>query len=153
MFSSNQHFDITCSFEELPRVIDFAVHLAGDYEMFTRQVNRVKVAWQETSTGLYCIGPGTMAAGGIHPHRSATSEGWSDYPFDYDSSIIAGIITQWIEKQPTPDMPDTDGSTELGVRVRDLNTLTEDTSVYDCGIKTPYALFLAFEPFVQTYDK
>ena len=67
MFSSNQRFDVTCTFDGLAEVINFAVKLSGCEEMFTRSTNKVMPAWQVTSTGKDCLGRGSMAPGGIHP--------------------------------------------------------------------------------------
>lgn len=125
MFSSNQILDILSTTRDLPEIIRFAVKLHGD-EMFTRTDGRVKMAFSEPVPGVYAIGHGSMEPYQTGPNKGWAGKlgrGWTDYPFDYDPTIIANIIAQWAGKQPKPPYVDTDGSRELGIRVRCLSCM------------------------------
>ena len=126
MFSSNQILDVLCDDKSLPRAIRFAVSLYGD-EIFTRHDGRVRMAFAEPVPGVYLIGRGSMEPYQTGPNKGWSSKlgkGWTDYPFDYDPSLIAGIVAQWASKQPV-QMPHIDGSVEKGIRLMSVDTAYE----------------------------
>ena len=125
MFASNQILDVTCEPRDLAKAIAFGMSLHGD-EMFKRADGRVKVAFSEPISGVYAIGTGSMEPVRNIPNGNKghdCAKGWTDYPFDYDPAIIAGIITQWLAKQPEPPHAPTNGSEEIGVRMRSLDSM------------------------------
>lgn len=155
MFSSNQILDISCTTEELSKAIAFCMSLYGD-EMFKRTNGRVKVAFSEPMPGVYAIGTGSMEPVKNVPNGYAghgCPKGWMDYPFDYDPAIIAGIIAQWLKKQPEPPHISTDGGEEVGARVRSLHSMESEYpsilgipgwELYTCVLLfTPTRLFYA----------
>ena len=145
MFSSNQKLDITCDFKALPHVIDFAFSLAGCKSAMTRSKDRVELAQQITNTGLYCLGTGSMKTKNI-----PAGNGWTDLPFTYDPEIIASIVTGWVKKQTPKNETGTDGTEELGCRIRGLMSLPYDTGH---SIKNPLECIIAIEPYFLGYDK
>lgn len=155
MFSSNQCFQISGTLDKLSAVIDFAVRLDDKLEMLTRNDRKVHIAYQITNNGLYCLGTGGIEG---HPQFGKPNDGWTEFPFDYDPDILAGIIRQWIEKQPRPDSEydDFDGGTGLGFLcfepwndVRHGNTDDRPSehirNIHDC--------IVCFKPYVNYYAK
>ena len=157
MFSSNQIFDVSCEPSDLARVIKFGVELYCD-DMFIRSDGRVHIAFSGPAPGIYAIGTGSMDRLKSGPNKGYGHDCpkyWADYPFDYDPEIIAGIITQWVRKQPRPECPDTDGSASLGVRVRSLASIS-DTMMAVAATQPSWPwinCILLFTPVYMTYDK
>ena len=159
MFSSNQIFDVTCDLDEaLVRTIDFGIQLSGKRECLTRRDQPVRLAFQETSTGLYCIGMGSI------PDRPpdkqfptgraghSAGKGWTDYPFKYDAGIVAKIVAQWVQDQPAPPRANIDGSQHVGVRVMCKESVEDNGALYN-GIKDPRSCILVFQPFNMEFHK
>ena len=147
MFSSNQLFDITCELSILPHVIDFAFSMSGYKDYMSRTEKRMKPAWQITSTGLYCLGTGSIE--GLPFKKNV----WEDYPFYYDPSILAGIVAQHIKKQPYPESSDTDGTETLGCRVRSFPSVFYNDPKNAESIKSPLDCIICIEPYAIGYDK
>ena len=151
MFSTNQKFEISGDNQQLCNVIDFAVRMADCIDMFTRSEARVVPAFQKTKTGLYVIGTGTMRPNKTHPDGIEVSRGWTDYQFDYDPQLIAGIVLQWLAQQPCRKDPTDgyDGGHEHGFICRSISSLTsverESIERHNSGIIaiSKYPLFYA----------
>ncbi len=106
MFSSNQILEISGSLSQLEQAIDFAMEYSGEKECFTRKNKPAKCVYQITDDGRYCIG---WSFG-------KTEAGWTEYPFDYDASIISKIIIQHIGKldKPFNELDADDGTYKVG---------------------------------------
>ena len=154
MFSSNQILDISCEQKDLSRVIKFAVGL-DDEDLFIRHDGRLKMAFSEPIPGVYAIGRGSVPGfSGSSVRGHSAGKGWVDYPFDYDPDIVAGIINQWIQKQPEPKHTGTDGSEHLGVRVRCLESMGDDLPhSYDLPNWDWFSCILLFTPIHMAYHK
>ena len=100
VFGTGRRFDITCRPKDLPDVIQFAIHFFDHIDMFTRENNRVKPAYQISTNGkYYAITAGSMKPGGQHPTGLDVTEPWTDLPFDYDPHAIAKAVTAWAAKK------------------------------------------------------
>ena len=154
MFSSNQTFRVSSQLDNIAAVIDLAVKLDDKHQMLTRRDKTVHIAYQITDDGTYCIGTGSMD----DSEYKKPAEGWTDFPFDYDSAIIAGIIRQWIEKQPSPksDYDSFDGGHGLGFVCfhpwDDEYQKSIDGLVMD-HIKNPHECIVCFRPYSNFYAK
>lgn len=118
MFASNQRFDMKCGREQLQAAIEFLVKLSDVNDRFTRPTDPAKPIFCNTGHGIYLFGY-------YYPNRPVP-EGWSEYPFDYDSKIIAQIVWQWLQNQKYPIAPRIDGSVAMGARVCHINDLLQE---------------------------
>lgn len=156
MFSSRQIFDVLVDEDQLKPCIDLAMAMTDDTHMFTRTDGRVNMAFAEPAPGIYAIGRGSMPnPSWCQPHEAG--RGWTDFQFDYDTSIMSKIIWQWAMKQNYPEAPDTDGSVRKGVRVMSLNTAAcQDfmPDYYEVSSRwSPHETILIFVPAWHQYDK
>lgn len=154
MFSSNQILDVSCEQQDLGEIIKFAIGLYGE-DLFTRNDGRLKVAYSEPVPGVYAIGRGSFPGFSNNPGLAHPAKrGWTDYPFDYDPEIIAGIINQWVKKQSAPKHTGTDGSEHLGIRVRCLGSIGKELPPrYELPDWDCFSCILLFTPIHLAYDK
>lgn len=143
MLSSNQVLDISCAFNALPHVIDFAFGLAGEKRSMTTGLRPVRrPAWKVTNSGLYCLGS-----------RFIHDNTWQEYPFNYDPQILSDIVIQWLKKQPEPDNSNTDGIQDIGARVRGYASVFHDDPDKAREVQTPLNCVICIQPYALGYDK
>lgn len=161
MFVSNQIFDVTCDKRSLPMMLDTIVRLYGAKELFTRDNGRINPAFQKPCGGLYLLGTGSM-----EPYKTGPNKGWAhdphpdwtDFQFDWDEHLVAGVLDQWLGKNPPDrhDMPDTDGSVEPGFRLRSVYSLQQSEEFprkHPLWDRDLFPVIIAVTPCWLRYDK
>ena len=99
----------------------------------------VKCVYQITEDGRYCIGKA----------YGKPKDGWNEYPFDFDLSIISQIIIKHLEKQEIKyDM--WDGSYSKGFLMK---AIEESFASEENGIKQPSCGIVEFSPYTCFYSK
>ena len=130
MFSSNQVFEISGDLGQLESAIKFVVGFYGSgIDSF-----------QITKDGKYCLGWGDH-------------EGWTKFPFDFDSHIVSEIIKQHLKKQSMGEESEwegCDGCTDEGVLMK---CIPETFSDEENGIVNPFFGIVSIEPFEAFYSK
>ena len=131
MFSSEQIFDINGDMGQLEKTIRFAIDMNG--------IEKNRIKYQITKNGKYCLGWGDE------------KDGWSKFPFDYDTHIVAEIVKQHLRKQDVEDPYECwDGSSELGFRMKAIDNVF--SSEKD-GIKNPFFGIVSIEAEYIFYAK
>ena len=142
MFSSNQILEVSGSLhhaEELYTALEFALKMSGNINSFKRKDKPSKCVYQITEDGRYCIGWAYEKIG----------EGWNEFPFEFDLSIISQIIVKHLQKQETKkDI--WDGSYEKGFLMKYVE---DDFSDERNGIKKPFYAIVEFCPYTCFYSK
>jgi hypothetical protein len=147
-FSSNQILQVSGEFDNIENALIFALKLSGhDKNMTQKEKERgCKLVYQITSSGRYCIGWGF----------GNVPSGWSEYPFDFQTDIVAKIIAQYLKKQTCVNedvYEDGDGSYDKGFIMKHDNSIYE----YDCNGKTnienPFYCIVYFQAFETYYGK
>lgn len=135
--SDNQIFEISGTLSQLEEVLRFALSYSGQLEKFKQsEIDRgCKTVFQVTEDGRYCIGWGF----------ETVPEGWTEYQFRPDVSIISLIIRQNIENAPLNDY-DFDGISEHGFILKAIDYDTE-------GVENPYYGLFVIEPYTILYGK
>ena len=143
MFSSNQILEVSGCLShnnELHNALEFALKTSGNLSGFTRNDKPSKCVYQITEDGRYCIG------WNCHDH---IANGWNEFQFDFDLSIIAQIIAKHLEKQEVSrDM--WDGSYSKGFIMR---AIPEWLGGEHNGIKNPFYGIVEFSPYTCFYSK
>ncbi len=142
MFSSNQILQVSGSLnhtEELYTALEFALKISGKINSFTRKDRPSKCVYQITEDGRYCIGWA----------YEKIEKGWSEFPFEFDLSIISQIIVKHLQKQEMQrDM--WDGSYEKGFLMKYVeDDFLDETN----GIKEPFYAIVEFCPYTCFYAK
>lgn len=143
MFSSNQIFQISGDFSQLESALQFALEYSNNAKNMTKkeQDRGCKLVFQITNSGKYCIGWGFKKV----------PEGWSEYQFDFNISIVAQIIVQHLNKLKAPKSGYewADGSTDTGFLMKAI----EET--FDCcdDIDNAFYGIVYFEPYCNFYSK
>ena len=139
MFSSNQVLEISGSMDQLPIAMQFALDYSDHARAMTpREIERgCKLVYQIAKDGKYCIG---WAFGKV-------SEGWLEYPFDFEVDIVAGIIAQHLRKMKTPatGYEWADGSDAEGFLMKVIDC--------DSNIENSFYGIVSFEKFGCFYAK
>lgn len=144
MFSSNQILEVSGSLSdqnELESALEFALKYSGEAKnMKQEEIDRgCKLLYQITEDGKYCIGWGFKDV----------PEGWIEYPFKFDISIVSRIILQHLESFPVKkDI--LDGSYQKGFIMKCIEEYLG--SKHD-GIKNPFYGIVYFEPYTCFYSK
>ena len=93
MFSSNQKLKVSgpTDIEYIKAALDFVMKYSGQIEHTTiSEVDRgCLTVYQITETGSFCIGWGFKKV----------PDDWREFPFEFDSDIVARIIKQHLEKR------------------------------------------------------
>lgn len=134
MFSSNQVFQISGGMRQLEEALRFALSFS--------EKSHSKIVFQTTDDGKYCIGW----------KGDSDIKGWEQYPFDFDASIVAKIIIQYLQKQEyaVSGYESFDGGAEQGFIMRNIPETFSDE--YQ-GIKNPFYGIVSFEKFCNFYSK
>ena len=134
MFSSNQVFQISGCMEQLEEALRFALSFSEN--------SHNKIVFQTTDDGKYCIGW----------KGDSDIKGWQQFQFDFDASIVAKIIIQYLQKQEkaVSGYELFDGGTEQGFIMKNIPELFSDE--YQ-GIKNPFYGIVSFEKFCNFYSK
>lgn len=142
MFSSNQILDITGSLDQIQDALEFAMKYSDHLRGFTdSEIKRgCKIVFQITEDGKYCIGWGF----------GEVPEGWTEYQFKPDISIISAIIAQRMKESPF-DEDSCDGSYDYGFRMKAV--ADSDYHALSDSIKNLYYCIVYFEPFTTFYHK
>lgn len=145
MFSSNQVLEISgclSDVNELFSALEFALKFSDNLLSFKNVTKAdIKCVYQITKDGRYCIGKA----------YGKPENGWNEYPFDFDISIISQIIAQFLKKQPIKNKYDYgDGTYENGFIMR---VIPESMSYESNGIKNPFYGIVEFESYVCFYSK
>ena len=143
MFSSNQILEISGRLdhgEELYNALEFALKASGNLRGFTHvtKVN-IKCVYQITNDGRYCIGRA----------YNEPKDGWNEFPFDFDLSIISQIIIKYLEKQEI-ERDIWDGSYTKGFIMK---AIPESLNLVDNGIINPFYGIVEFNPYTCFYSK
>lgn len=146
MFSSNQVLEVSGCLShsnELELALEFALKLSGeDKNMRPDEIQRgCKLLYQITEDGKYCIGWGF----------GDVPDGWQEYPFKFEITIVSRIIRQHLENAPVNEGGH-DGSYEAGFHMKSVR---ESLGSFDerTGIKHPFYGIVYFEPFTCFYSK
>lgn len=161
MFVSNQIFDVTCDKRSLPLMLDTIVRLYGAKELFTRADGRINPAFQKPCNGLYLLGTGSMEPYKTGPNKGWAHDphpGWTDFQFDWDEHLAAGVLDQWLGKNPPGrhDVPNTDGSVEPGFRLRSIYSLRQSEEFprkHPLWDRYLFPAIIAVTPCWLRYDK
>ena len=150
MFSSNQQLAISGYKACLAEDIAFAIRKSGYDECFLRKERPVACGYQIAPGGLYLIGH--LGIKGEKPEYGNDYEGWTEYPFDYDPEIIAGIVKQWLAKQeyPRDEYDGCDGSRDNGYLIRDVWMLDDGARH---KIKHIHDAIICISPYKNFYAK
>lgn len=142
MFSSNQILEVSGDLShgnDLYNALEFALKTSNEIDCFTRTDSPAKCVYQITEDGRYCIG---WAYDGV-------KEGWSEFQFDFDLSIISQIISKYLSKQDV-ERDIWDGGYNKGFIMK---VIPESMgSEYD-GIKNPFYGIVEFKPYTCFYSK
>ena len=142
MFSSNQILEISGDLgheNDLYNALEFALKSSGDISSFTRQENPSKCVYQITEDGRYCIG---RAYGCV-------KDGWVEFQFDFDLSIISQIISKYLSKQDV-ERDIWDGGYNKGFIMK---AIPESMGSEYYGIKSPFYGIVEFKPYTCFYSK
>jgi hypothetical protein len=143
MFSSNQILEVSGCLThnmELYNALEFALKASDNLIAFNNKTKAdVKCVYQITEDGRYCIGKA----------YGKPKDGWNEYPFDFDLSIISQIIVKHLEKQEVQyDM--WDGSYSKGFLMK---AIEESFASVENGIKQPSCGIVEFSPYTCFYSK
>lgn len=143
MFSSNQVLEISGSLNhsnDLCNALEFALKVTEDLTAFSHATKAdVKCVYQITEDRKYCIGKA----------YGKPEEGWNEFPFEFDLSIISQIIVKHLSKQEVK-YGGGDGSYEKGFIMRAIeHSFTDEKD----GIQSPFYGIVSFEPFTCFYHK
>lgn len=143
MFSSNQVLEISGSIDhidELFSALEFALKFSDNLSSFNNVTKAdIKCVYQITSDGRYCIGKA----------YSKPKDGWVEYPFDFDLSIISQIIKKHLEKQKISGCG-FDGGCSKGFIMKAIPETMSDN--YN-GIKNPFYGIVEISPYTCFYSK
>ena len=93
MFSSNQKLEVSGCLshkDELYTALEFALKISGNLSAFNNVTKAdIRCVYQITNDGRYCIGKS----------YGKPEDGWNEFPFDFDLSIISQIIIKHLNKQ------------------------------------------------------
>lgn len=134
MFSSNQVFQISGCMRQLEEALRFALSFS--------EKSHSKIVFQTTDDGKYCIGW----------KGDSDIKGWQQYQFDFDASIVAKIIVQFLCKQDEKKSgyEYADGSTGDGFIMRNIPETFSDVWA---KIKNPFYGIVYFERWCNFYSK
>mgnify|MGYP001025067144 FL=1 len=151
MYSSNQIIDVTSTFQDLSHTLDFIVGLY-DKSMFVRREGRVNMAFMQSIDGTIAIGTGSMEPSKrLQSTGHPTPKGWTDFQFKYEPEMLSLFLKQWAYSQPRPKCEDTDGSIELGVRIRTPNQLKfKFLPTLECAM---FNAIMIVTPYYNVYHK
>lgn len=142
MFSSNQILEVSGDLDyknDIYNALEFALKISGNIDGFTRIDNPAKCVYQITKDGRYCIG---WALDSI-------KEGWTEFQFDFDLSIISQIISQHLRKQKIDK-----GIWDSGYNKGFIMKVIPESMGDECdGIKKPFYGIVSFEPYTCFYSK
>ena len=147
-FSSNQILQVLGKLDDIETALSFALKLSGyDKNLTQKERDRgCKLVYQITSSSRYCIGWGF----------EKVPSGWSEYPFDFQTDIVAKIIAQYLKKQTCINEDayiDGDGSYDKGFIMKHDDSIWR----YDCSgknnIENPNYCIVYFEAFENYYAK
>lgn len=136
MFSSNQVLEVSGNIEhkgELQNALEFALRTSGHDKPTS------KIVYQITADGRYCIGWAFLDI----------PDGWHEYPFDFDISIMSQIIAKYLNKQSI-QYSGWDGSHDKGFLMK---AIEESMDSEENGIKNPFYGIVEFSPFTCFYSK
>lgn len=143
MFSSNQVLEVSGCLEhkgELFSALEFALKLSDNLSSFNNVTKAdIKCVYQITEDGRYCIGKA----------YNKPEDGWNEYPFDFDLSIISQIIAKHLEKQNI-NRGIWDGCYDKGFIMK---SIPESMSDEYNGIKNPFYGIIEFSPYTCFYSK
>jgi len=142
MFSSNQILEVSGDLshsDDLYNALEFALKASGNIDSFTRTENSSKCVYQITEDGRYCIG---WAFDGV-------TDGWIEFQFDFNLSIISQIILQHLSKQEV-EQDIWDGGYNKGFIMK---AIPESMGNEHNGIKSPFYGIVSFEPYTCFYSK
>lgn len=120
--------------------------------MFVRHECRVNMAFVQPSNGVIAIGTGSMEPSKrLQSTGHPTPKGWTDFQFKYEPEILSLFLKQWTYSQPRPECEDTDGSAELGVRIRTPNQFKLKTlPTLECAMLNA---IMIVTPYYNVYHK
>lgn len=137
MFSSNQILEVSGSLDQIETALKFALEFSGYMKNLTQsEYDRgCRLVFQVTEDGKYCIGWGFKDV----------PNGWTEYQFRPDISIISAIIKQRMEDAPIKD-DGWDGSYHHGFIMKKIDYNTP-------GVENEHYGIVYFEPFTTFYHK
>lgn len=143
MFSSNQVLEVSGCLSksgELYNALEFALKASDNLTAFEHTTKAdIKCVYQITEDGRYCIGKA----------YGEPKNGWNEFPFDFDLSIISQIIEKHLEKQEV-QYNYGDGSYCKGFFMR---AIEESLASEYNGIKEPFYGIVEFFPYTCFYSK
>jgi hypothetical protein len=147
-FSSNQILQVSGEFDNIENALIFALKLSGhDKNMTQKEKERgCKLVYQITPSGKYCIGWGF----------EKVPSGWSEYPFDFQTDIVAKIIVQYLKKQTCVNedvCEDGDGSYNKGFIMKHDDSIYKYDHNGKTNIENPFYCIVYFQAFENYYGK
>lgn len=144
MFSSNQKLKVSgpTDIEYIKAALDFVMKYSGQIEHTTiSEVDRgCLTVFQITETGSFCIGWGFKKV----------PDDWREFPFKFDSDIVARIIKQHLEERSYAFGDYGDASVREGFLMHAINDrkIIEKHKIKNAG----YGI-VEFEPYEAVYAK
>ena len=143
MFSSNQILEVSGCLshnDELYNALEFALKASDNLSSFNNITKAdIRCVYQVTNDGRYCIGKS----------YGKPENGWNEYPFDFDLSIISQIIIKHLEKQNI-ERDIWDGTYSKGFIMK---AIPESMDNEYNGIKNPWYGIIEFSPYTCFYSK
>lgn len=144
MFSSNQKLKVSgpTDIEYIKAALDFVMKYSGQIEHTTiSEVDRgCLTVYQITETGSFCIGWGFKKV----------PDDWREFPFEFDSDIVARIIKQHLEKRSYAFGDYGDASVREGFL---MHAISDRKIIEKHKIKNAGYGIVEFEPYEAVYAK
>lgn len=142
MFSSNQVLEISGDLgneNDLYNALEFALKSSGNISSFTRKENPSKCVYQITEDGRYCIGWA----------YEDVNDGWIEFQFNFNLSIISQIISKHLRKQEIKRAIWEGGYSKGFI----MKAIPESLGGEYNGIKNPFYGIVEFKPYTCFYSK
>lgn len=146
MFSSNQILQVSGKLNQLEKALQFALDYSGHGKNIQEDEYRrgCRLTYQVTEDGKYCIGWAFLDEA-----DKKLPEGWSEYPFRFDTEIVAKIIMQHLNDFPM-DKDIWDGGYEKGFL---MEVIPENLGDKLDTIKRPFYGIVSFKAYTCFYSK
>ena len=151
MFCSNQKLEICGPLDEeyIKYVLQVFFKLSGqDKHISKEEYERwCRIVYQISQNGNYCLGWGF----------ENIPNGWQEYQFDFDYSIVSLVIKQFLEKKDKSEFLDyneyenLDGTVKKGFFAIVIQCTLDEEDVH--GIENPFYGIVEFSPYAVYYAK
>lgn len=140
MFSSNQVLTISGKMEQLGSALAFALDYSGFSELIDDPERKTHIVYQIAQDGCFCIGYAF----------DEPKEGWEEFQFGFDRTIVASVIERHIDSLPVEKPDWGDGGYRKGFL---MQAISESMASERDGIKRPFYGIVSFRPYYAFYSK